>query len=544
MTKVYFESRNFHSRLRWDQVKIAGQEVRYSVKYNVYGERPQPMTGCQNISELFCDLSSVMTNVRSKYNGKIMAGELCLGEFMHFVPFEETILEAPTLSVITAESSFTVSVTTPMGPQNRSIKEISCWERCQDSGKSSVNYIVSLTYPETDAGKVFTNTSGTITLSHLDQNTMYCGVVLYELTHPYIKQQSENTTFCVTLPVADKPWIPVFIGSALVAFFLLNILLLILCQQYVTRKRKLPKTLQIMSTYPIPDFNPDPKVKITTVKVFNESPWNTVESELALSRVPKNIQAVTNQGYTAQDDHDPDWHCHSYSNEHVAPVRAESCTSYSMVVGVKAPHDREELSSCANDSGLGDCISPGLSSCTDEDLFQVISHTELEDDPGMSESYSTSKILVLPVSRGDNGKLQFSSLAFQPMVSNIDHSSEIIPLVATSTPAGERALTDFISIDESNWTDNELRPKYRKAYLPNGVPQSCSELPSGETIFKVLLSDSNYRDNWVPGIQPDLLPEDTISIVDSQLHELAETEEDIDKLEASLLSGWMVQIQE
>lgn len=48
------------------------------------------MNGCQNISEPFCDLSSVMTDVRSKYYGKIMADGICLGEFMQFVPLEKS----------------------------------------------------------------------------------------------------------------------------------------------------------------------------------------------------------------------------------------------------------------------------------------------------------------------------------------------------------------------------------------------------------------------------------------------------------------------
>ncbi|XP_027025780.2 interferon lambda receptor 1 [Tachysurus fulvidraco] len=552
MTKVYFESRNFHSTIRWDEVKIPGREVRYSVKYNIYGERPRMMNGCQNISEPFCDLSSVMTDVRSKYYGKIMADGICLGEFMQFVPLEKTVLEAPKLSVITDRSTLTVTITTPMGPQNRSIREISCWERCQESGKSSVNYIVHLTHPEFEAGKVYRNTSGIVTLSHLDMNTEYCGVVLYELTHPYIKLQSENTSFCQTLPVADKPWISIFICSALVVLFLLIILPLIVCHQYVTRKRKLPETL-IMSKNTTPYFNPDPNVKITTMKVFNESPWNTIKPELASSDMPEKIKAVNiTVGYAAQDYHDQDWHCHSYSNERVAPVRDQSeasCTSYSMVVGVVAPQDREELSSCAADSGIGDSISPGLSSCTEEDLFKVIRHAEPDEDLGIIEPVSSSELLVLPVSRGANGKLLFSNLTFQPIDLNVNNSSELVPLVPRSSPAGERTLllTNLDSADNSDWTDNDSMPEYRKVYLPNGVPQTCLQFP---TLSKVLLSDctSNYRENWVPVILPDPLLNDTNCIVpNSELHEFAEPEEDIEDspsdLEEIFLGGWMVQIQ-
>lgn len=58
--------------------------------------------------------------------------------------------------------------------------------------------------------QVFRNPSGMITVSHLDMNTEYCGVALYELTHPSIKRQSENTTFCVTLPGKNRSVLFIF----------------------------------------------------------------------------------------------------------------------------------------------------------------------------------------------------------------------------------------------------------------------------------------------------------------------------------------------
>lgn len=300
-----------------------------------------------------------------------------------------------------------------------------------------------------------------------------------------------------------------------------------------------------------PNFNPDPKVEITTLKLYTESPWNNIKSDPALPDVPVESKVESKTGYAAQDYHDQDWHCHSYTNELVALVSdrsAESCTSYSMVVGVMIPQDQEELSSCANDSGLGDSISPGLSSCTEEDLFQVLSNEVQEQGLDMIEPDSTSNLLVLPVSRGANGTLQFTSLTFQPVVSNVNHSSEIMPLVA---PAGKGTLllTDLVSMGESDRTVNESSSDYRNAYLPKRVPQASLELPYTETISKVLLSDctSNYRENWVPGILSDSLSNDRNCIVtDNQLQELVEPDEDVDspsEIEATFLGGWMVQIQ-
>ncbi|KAM9436500.1 interferon lambda receptor 1 [Clarias gariepinus] len=387
----------------------------------------------------------------------------------------------------------------------------------------------------------YENETGTITLSHLDANTEYCGVVYYKLTHPSIKGQSENTTFCRTLPAAAKPWIPVFIVSGLVAVFLLITFALILCQQYVTRKRNLPKAL-IMSINPPPIFKLEPKLEITNVKVYPASQWNGKKSDLALPDVLRKSKAVSPAGYAAQDYRNQDWHSHSYTNEQVGPVSgqsARSSTSYSMVLGRKETWDRGQ-SSCDIDSGLGDSISPDLSSLTEEDLFQVTPPAEPGKDLGMIKPDS----LMLPVSRGVNGKLAFFGLEFP--------NSEITPLAAS----GERTLllTDLVSLDESNWPDNGSSLDYRKSYLPNGVPPSCLEIHSTETISKVLLSDftANYRENWVPGILPDPLEYNRKCIIsdiicDNQLHELVEPEQNVGEsppqLKANFLGKWMVQIQ-
>lgn len=309
-----------------------------------------------------------------------------------------------------------------------------------------------------------------------------------------------------------------------------------------------------MSMKTTPNFNPDPKVEIATVSVNTQSPWNPIKSVVTLPDVQVESKAKSIAGYMAQDYHDQDWHCRSYTNEKEAAVSdrsAESCTSYSMVVGVMAHRDRDELSSCANDSGLGDSISPGLFSCTEDDLFQVIPNAEPED-LDLIEPNSTSELLVLPVSRGANGKLLFSGLPFQPLDSTSTHSSEITPLVGSSTPTGERTnrfLTDLVPTDESDWTDNESSSDYRNTYLPNRVPQTFLKLPFTETISKALLSDftSTYRKNWVPGILPNLPNNRNCIGSDNQLHQLTEPEKNVtdlpSELESIFLDGWMVQIQ-
>ncbi|XP_062841236.1 interferon lambda receptor 1 [Trichomycterus rosablanca] len=478
-TRVYFESRNFYSVLRWDEVELPGQDVRYSVTYHEYGNNSQPHLECQNISEPSCDLSSVMTNIHMRYFAKVLVGGVCFGQYVGFVPFEKTVLGAPDVTVTAAESSLGVTLAPPVGPQNRSMSEITCWESCPRDSRPSIVYIVHFTQPEFQSGRVYKNTSGVITVNHVKKGAMYCGVAMYQLAHPVAKRLSENATFCLTLP--GMTWIRLVLGvSAAVALVVLGGVGLVMCQQYVTRKRNLPKALIISKTRS-PNFSPAPKVQISDLTVSTEPPLNKDMDTPVLRKAA----ALTQGSYAAQDCRAQDWRDHSYTNQHVAPIKpgdrtSDSCTSYSMVVGVMVPQDPEEF-----DSGLGRSLSPGADS-SPGDAFQ-----------DLGDARSELERSVLPVSRGADGRLEFSSLVFQPLLPGV---SPTTPPVTASTPASETAplLTDLLFRDDSGCAEQDLGPDYTRAYLPNRVP--CFK-PAPVGVATDL--SSNYRQNWVPGILPD-----------------------------------------
>ncbi|XP_076868585.1 interferon lambda receptor 1 isoform X2 [Brachyhypopomus gauderio] len=578
MTKARFESRNFYTVLHWDAVHIPDQEVRYCVLYIKYGNLLKPVTGCQNISDHFCDLTSVMTDVRSRYYTKIMVNEMC-GQYVEFTPFEQTILGAPLVSKSVSGSSLTVRATAPMGPHNRSVDKISCWEKCQGSAAAPVNYVVHLTRPESEALRPFENKSGTVTLQHLEPGTEYCGTVLYWLTHPAAERQSEVATFCVTVP--GKRWMQVFFVTGLVALFLLVTTALVLCQIYVTRKNQVPKVL-IMSKSITGAYYPDPEVEIAAVTICSEVIRNAGKYEP--HSPPVLHKAVRNDSvYTSHNRHDQPWHCRSYTSHQVPPVgtcdqNAESSVSYSILVSVpvSGPEEPSQLEKGGHEEDSIMSETPGPRSAReDSDSSRVLS------DPQADRAIRTPEpgcdLLVLPVLRGTNGTLKFSSISFQPeLSSDLVHSTENIPPKTGFTPADEKCplLTSLVTTDQSEWPSSELglnyrrvyfpngAPQsrelalnYRRAYLPNGAPHSCTVFPSAETVPLASLSDSisNYRQNWVPGIFPETQRSSRACTARAaQLHalsELVEEEEDEEEDETQshfgsiTLGGWMVQIQ-
>lgn len=149
-----------------------------------YGSPYEPVTWCQNISTPVCDMTNVMTHVMSdvtsKYHAKVYAGGQCLGE-VAFSPFWQSKLfwsflslwtriqdflrciwllfllvsatfVAPQLSVTSNQTHLNVTVSPPMAAWNCSIESIRFWGK--GFMKSSVNYAVRLTQPESLAGKV------------------------------------------------------------------------------------------------------------------------------------------------------------------------------------------------------------------------------------------------------------------------------------------------------------------------------------------------------------------------------------------------------
>ncbi|XP_050987178.1 interferon lambda receptor 1 [Labeo rohita] len=447
-TKAYFESRNFFSVLHWDPVP--GQTVLYSVQYNLYGSPYEPVTWCQNISTPVCDMTNVMTHVMSdvtsKYHAKVYAGGQCLGE-VAFSPFWQTTFVAPQLSVTSNQTHLNVTVSPPMAAWNCSIESIRFWGK--GFMKSSVNYAVRLTQPESLAGKVFEDTSRSVFIWLVETDVQYCGEVSYTLTHPGWSGPSENASFCVTVS-APNSWFHIVLWPGLLALLLLIALPIMLCQLSVKTKSSLPKALKIVPKNSSPPFCSDPQDVISEVEVW--SGFAKLEPQAVFP--PQKSEIVFNAGYASQEPCDHEWT--RDQPDIPVPDSAESSVHYSMCMPV--PISSEPSFDGTTDKTGSDSFGP------DSISTFLISHL----DTG-----SSSGPLVVPVRSAENGALQFHDCLFQcntgqsspaPFQDSVGLTREQIPL-----------LSDLIQKDS----------RCNSSYLPVHVPDVVT---------------SNYRQNWIPGI--------------------------------------------
>ncbi|XP_051575278.1 interferon lambda receptor 1 [Myxocyprinus asiaticus] len=511
LTKPYFQSSNFYNVLRWDDVEIPGQLDLYSVQYHIYGEAYKPVTWCQNISVSLCDLTNVTTDVESRYFAKITASGQCLGE-VEFSPLKQTTLEAPQLSVLRNNTSLTVKVTPPMGPDNRPIEMISCWGTCKDLGTQSIKYKVHLTHPKSVAGMVFEGTSDSVVIWLVEMDTQYCGDVVYSLSLPFSSRQSEKASFCVTVS-ARQSWFLIFLFPGLMALLLLIIIPIVLYQQSVKRMCSLPKALILPKTNTLPLWDNSTWDDISKVQVW--SGFSDI-CQKKLSQVSFAQERYKVIGYASQVSHDS-----AGSQQGTAGDGSEPSINYSMAVGCP-------------DVQISD--DPSTDDRTDETSSELsglqsvwVEETNVPMDQELADSDINSKPLVVPVITGSNGALQLHEFFFQ--------SSPLLAL-DSETLRGERTplLTDLL-IEGS---------RCNVAYLPvhvSNISDGLSLSFSRET--------SNYRENCLPGMplerQQDqrtyILKTDhaQVSTVQEEEENIADGEES--RVGLSFLDRWMLQMQ-
>nr|WRW24788.1 cytokine receptor family member B14a [Megalobrama amblycephala] len=430
LTKAYFKSKNFFSVLHWDAVDIPGQTVLYSVQYNFYGNSYQPVTWCQNISAPFCDLtdamSVVLTDISIKCHAKITVDGQCVGD-AKFVPFRQTTLAAPQLSVASNKTHLNVTVSPPMIPWNRSIESIRAW--------GGIKYIVHLTQPKSVEGKVFENTSRSVFIWLVETDVQYCGDVVYTLTHPGWPNHSESASFCVSVSDPNS-WFHILMWPGLLALLLLLIILpIMLCQLSVKRKPSLPKVL-MLSNNNSPPFCSDPRDYISKVEV------RTGYDPLAIFPQQKvNVNAYASQEpYRCQQD---------------VPVHnsAESSVHYSL---------------CLPDQNSNEPSSDGRTEETSLDS------TGSESVLIISDTESSSETLVVPVRPTENGELRFHDCLFQlnthlssPAAARESEglTGEQTPLLTDLNQKDFRCNSSYLSVH----VPDIMTSNYRQNWVP-GIP--------------------------------------------------------------------------
>lgn len=250
---VVFTSKDFTNILKWDPAAPPGpgQEVRYSVAYerdtdkNHFVEKAE----CVNITERFCDLTPETPAVYDvHYRARVWADGSFYGQTNTFKPIAETVLGAPMLTLETTTTTLRVRVTLPLGPEEEPVKDIMT-KYNKGPSKATVVYSLHITNPSW-ARQEIENTTGHFMVSLKNDQTEYCGYVLYKPAFEWGRPPSENTSFCITSP--GNPWMVLPWPIMSVAVMAVAVAVAVCCvRSYVKDDKKTtPKSLDLFMNTP------------------------------------------------------------------------------------------------------------------------------------------------------------------------------------------------------------------------------------------------------------------------------------------------------
>ncbi|KAJ7985302.1 hypothetical protein DPEC_G00350670 [Dallia pectoralis] len=485
--KPYFLSRNFNTVLHWSKVDSHGKDVWYSVQYTRYGEKFKPKLECLNITALWCDLTTETPYVYSQsYRARVYGNGQLLGQTVNFKPLRETVLGPAVLRVTPKTSSIHVTVTLPLGPDNRtSIEEIFKISSFVNHTPPTL-YTLNVTHPR-GAAQVHENTDGEFVIDNLrNDNTEYCGYVSYKPTKDLFRPASENQEFCVRLPGERPLLFPWFI---LLACLLLCCLLLalVLCCRYVRKPKNLPEALKLRkSTSPAPWHSPE----TTPIAMPDLTGYDVQKADK-----PKGSTSYFRKGQS----------CDSYHSQWAPPSdhynnSAESSTNYSMIVVQVNKEEEEEEVRQEREVDIDPPWSADTivrSDCGGEsDPGGFLRGVRPEPDRCLRDR--DVRPVVLPTLRHPNGGLLLRPESRTAISSSVDAEAQPLLSDPCGTQPGPPRLSNIVTVDQSEWLNSDALKVEATTYRPN-FHADCEDL-------LITPSCNHWTDRKGP---PQLLPQDS-----------------------------------
>ncbi|XP_051262971.1 interferon lambda receptor 1 [Dicentrarchus labrax] len=505
-SKVYFVSKNFNNVLHWDAVE-SGANVTYSVQY-LSDAKDQPFQikeECQNITALSCDLTAETPSAHDvNYIAQVFVNGSIYGKTIRFNPLAETIFGPPILSTYATVSSLHVDATLPLGPNGVAVEDIINKSKHGPS-TTVIVYTLKITQPKW-AVQHNESTTGRFVINLKNNQTEYCGYVVYKPFSRWGRSESEKATFCATLPGDPLMLLPWILISAALLVAIVIMSALYICNYVKGGKDKsMPQPLHIPTSSTSPGVLqlPDGNLIISKLVFCTQDDQPTVYAKIQMK---PNAPSVGVGGYSPQDIPCQSWQGSTGSSvgtgAHSPTPNAED-TSYS-VVAVQVPvtekyfqqattKDRETCNLPLSPSGESwdeGGMSPKLTSNGVQPLHDV--------DP-------CDRPLQLHTVRDPNGQLMLPSLTFQ--LENDTSYTQRRPLLSDLRDSKRErpSLVSLQSLDGSECSDSgcddstPTHPYCNTSYSPTQsvVPdfdKGC-QIPSSDAIF-----ESGYKQNWMPEI--------------------------------------------
>ncbi|XP_067456990.1 interferon lambda receptor 1 [Thunnus thynnus] len=578
---VTFISKNFYNVLHWEPAKPAftGEKILYSVKYwSDTTEEFKIKPECQNITALFCDLTDETPSLYDvHYRARVYINGSLHGRTIRFTPLRDTVFGRANLSTYSKGASLHVNVTLPLGPKGVSIADIINGSK---SGpiKTFIVYTLHITSPKW-AAQVKENTSGQFVINLKNNQTTYCGYVVYRPSCEKGRPVSESATFCVTLPGDHRMLLPWPLMSAALLAAIVIIAVVFSCiyvkggkeksmpQSLVTTFDNMPEVLQ----------SPDRNLILSKPVVSTQSDqivYATIQAKL-------NVSSVGSGGYSPQDIPCQVWQGSTGSSVGTGvhgpvPNQQDTSTQSSEIYGSVAVHvpaeENEDLKQVnIKDRGNSELPLPSNIESWDKSGTspKLTSRVTLPDLDACESNLA--KPLLLHTVRDPNGQLMLPSLTSQLQSStdgtvspfNPERKPLLSDLILQDYEKEGLSTTSLQRLDSSEWSDsgcddssvNTPTQLYCNTHYFQTQPvvldchKGLQSTPSSDGIF-----ESGYKQNWMPVIDPGSISKDRCEYRRKNDHcfgpkkeEGGEEDEDAVCEEGSrqiLLGDWVVQIQE
>lgn len=547
---VRFISKNFNNVLHWDPAEPASENDTYSVRYwSDDGEQPfEKKKACQNTTALFCDLTN---GTRSLPDVHYFAEVLVNGRFhgtidRRFKPIADTSLGPPILSNRTTATSVLVEATLPSGPNGVPIADIIARSKTRPS-ENAVAYFLKITKPEWAAHdyKTTGNQTGQFTINLRNNQTQYCGFVVYEPNCPAKGlQESEKAFFCVKLQGDPPKHLPWLLLSAALLVVLIITSGVCMCNYVKAGNKGMPKHF-VFTASPLPRVleSVDGNLSISRLVVCDKRDDNERTTYTKILERP-NVPPFKDGGYSPQDQAWPASIGSSVgTGAHSLTPNAEATSSQSSEIyselAVQVPPEEQVTAHNRGNSSSGESWDEGL---------ELISRgVPPLPDPGLWDSDPVGQ-LMLHTERDKTGKLVLT----KPFLFDPIESTREGPLLAS-----------LHFSDGSEWSDSgcdstlntPTQPYCNIHYSPSQPVDPNFHQGSQNTLLSNdATSESGYKQNWMPAIPGNLsscgyrrtnFPQTWIDLKEEE--EEGEEEEDRRGEEGpgkNLLGGWMVQVQE
>ncbi|XP_026173047.1 interferon lambda receptor 1 [Mastacembelus armatus] len=513
---VYFVSKNFNNVLHWVPKKPtnAQDKVLYRVEYwSDVTEKFQIKKECHNITTLSCDLTAETLSVHDvQYRARVFVNGHFHGRTKRFKPMADTVLGPPVLSIGTNVSSLHVNVTLPLGPNGVSIAEI-ITNSTNGPSKSVIIYTLKITEPKW-AALVNKTDTGRFVINLKNNQTKFCGHVVYKPLAEWGRSESQNTSFCVILPYDPRmllPWL--LLCAALPAAIVMTLVLYTYNYVKGGRKNSMPHSLVTghSDTRRKVLQSPDGKLIISKPVVCtpsNQTIYTTIQPKVPTPWIG---------GYSPQDIPCQAWQDIIGSFVDIAAhsptltpqdASAQSSEIYS-AVAVHVPTEENEQQCTTAERGNSNLTLTSRGEAWDGPSPILISREVPPSHDLKSFEGNLSRPLQLHTMRKTNGELVLSSLDFQVQSSTGD-TPERKPLLLDLIDSQKEGplLASLQSCDSSEWSDSgcddntvntPTQPYCNTDYSPTQpvvtyLRQGCQNTPSSGGI----MFDSGYKQNWMP----------------------------------------------